>query len=66
MISNDVILNVSSLMMLFFFVCMGGGFFFFVYRVLGGPKVGRDSLLYFDFIFLRIMLLQIFLSLFLC
>lgn len=67
MISNDVILNVSSLMMLFFLFAWGGCFFIFVYRVLGGPKVGRDSLLYFDFIFfLRIMLLQIFLSLFLC
>ncbi|HGV7206415.1 TPA: hypothetical protein J6060_RS22185, partial [Escherichia coli] len=31
----------------------GGCFFIFVYRVLGGPKVGRDSLLYFDFIFFK-------------
>lgn len=53
MISNDVILNVSSLMMLFFLFAWGGCFFIFVYRVLGGPKVGRDSLLYFDFIFFK-------------
>ncbi len=31
---------------------MGGGFIF-VYRVLGGPRVGRDSLLYFNFIFFK-------------
>ncbi|EMB2781816.1 hypothetical protein U8017_005005, partial [Escherichia coli] len=53
MISNDVILNVSSLMMLFFLFAWGGCFFIFVYRVLGGPRVGRDSLLYFNFIFFK-------------
>lgn len=53
MISSDVILNVSSLMMLFFLFAWGVCFFIFVYRVLGGPKVGRDSLLYFDFIFFK-------------
>ncbi len=31
---------------------MGGGVIF-VYRVLGGPRVGRDSLLYFNFIFFK-------------
>ncbi|XQK75905.1 hypothetical protein ACOI35_20800 [Escherichia coli] len=53
MISSDIILNASSLMMLFFLFAWGGCFFIFVYRVLGGPKVGRDSLLYFDFIFFK-------------
>ncbi len=52
MISSDIILNASSLMMLFFLFAWGGGFIF-VYRVLGGPRVGRDSLLYFNFIFFK-------------
>ncbi|WP_244577014.1 hypothetical protein [Escherichia coli] len=53
MISSDIILNASSLMMLFFLFAWGGCFFIFVYRVLGGPRVGRDSLLYFNFIFFK-------------
>ncbi len=52
MISSDIILNASSLMMLFFLFAWGGGVIF-VYRVLGGPRVGRDSLLYFNFIFFK-------------
>lgn len=64
MISSDIILDASSLMMLFFLFAWGG--VIFVYRVLGGPRVGRDSLLYFNFIFLRIVFLQMLLSIFLC
>lgn len=66
MISSDIILNASSLMMLFFLFAWGVCFFIFVYRVLGGPRVGRDSLLYFNFIFLRIVFLQMLPSIFLC
>ncbi|RRN94827.1 hypothetical protein [Pectobacterium aquaticum] len=53
MISNDIILNSSSFMMLFFLSLWGVCFFIFVYRNLGGPKVGKDSLLYFNFIFFK-------------
>ncbi|WCG84966.1 hypothetical protein [Pectobacterium sp. A5351] len=53
MISNDIILNLSSFMMLFFLSSWGVCFFIFVYRNLGGPKVGKDSLLYFNFMFFK-------------
>lgn len=53
MISNDIILNASSFMMLFFLSLWGVCFFIFVYRNLGGPKVGKDSLLYFNFMFFK-------------
>ncbi|MEI7124032.1 hypothetical protein WCU76_02730 [Pectobacterium versatile] len=53
MISNDIILNSSSFMMLFFLLLWGVCFFIFVYRNLGGPKVGKDSLLYFNFMFFK-------------
>lgn len=58
MISNDLVSNVSSFMLLFFLILWGGCFFIFVYRYLGGPKVGKDSLLYFNYIFLNGMLYQ--------
>jgi len=53
MISNDIILNASSFMLLFFLFLWGGCFFIFVYRNLGGAKVGKDSLLYFNYIFFK-------------
>ncbi|KFK93711.1 MULTISPECIES: hypothetical protein [unclassified Serratia (in: enterobacteria)] len=53
MISNDIILNVSSLFMLLFLLSWGACFFIFVYRRLDGPKVGRDSLIYFNFMFFK-------------
>ncbi|RAT09874.1 hypothetical protein AU489_16995 [Lonsdalea populi] len=53
MISNDIILNLSSFMTLFFLSLWGVCFFVFVYRNLGGPKVGKDSLLYFNFMFFK-------------
>lgn len=53
MISNDIILNSSSLITLFFLLLWGVCFIIFVYRNLGGPKIGKDSLLYFNFIFFR-------------
>ncbi|WP_113628152.1 hypothetical protein [Pectobacterium peruviense] len=53
MISNDIVLNLSSFMMLFFLLLWGVCFFIFVYRNLGGPKVGKDSLLYFNFMFFK-------------
>ncbi len=51
MISNDTVLNTSSLMMFLFLFAWGICFVIFIYKVLGGPKVGRDSFLYFNFIF---------------
>lgn len=53
MISNDIVFNVLSMMMLFSLIMFAGCFFIFVYKVLGGPKVGRDSFLFFNFIFFR-------------
>lgn len=53
MTSNDIILNSLSFMMLFFLSLWGVCFFIFVYRNLGGPKVGKDSLLYFNFMFFK-------------
>lgn len=53
MISSDIILNSSSFMMLFFLSLWGVCFFIFVYRNLGGPKVGKDCLLYFNFMFFK-------------
>lgn len=53
MISNDILFNVLSVMMLFFLIMFAGCFFIFVYKVLGGPRVGRDSFLFFNFIFFR-------------
>ncbi|MGQ9454125.1 hypothetical protein ACP4QI_022055 [Leclercia sp. TB492] len=53
MISNDIIINISSLMLLMFLLLWGGCFFIFVYRYLGGPKVGKDSLLYFNYMFFK-------------
>lgn len=50
MISNDIVINTLSLMMLFFLFAWGGGVIY-IYKVLGGPKVGMDSFLYFNFIF---------------
>lgn len=53
MIPNDIVLSTLSLMMLFFLFAWGGCFFIFVYKILGGPKVGRDSFLYFNYIFFK-------------
>jgi hypothetical protein len=53
MISNDMVLNTSAFIMLFFLLAWGGCFFIFVYKRLGGPKVGKDSLLYFNFMFFK-------------
>lgn len=53
MISNDMALNTSALVMLFFLAAWGACFFIFVYKKLGGPKVGRDALLYFNFMFFK-------------
>jgi len=53
MISNDIIFNASSLMLLFFLFLWGGCFFIFVYRNLGGAKVGKDSVLYFNYMFFK-------------
>ncbi|WP_032984449.1 hypothetical protein, partial [Cronobacter condimenti] len=53
MISNDTVLNTSSLMMFLFLFAWGICFVIFIYKVLGGPKVGRDSFLYFNFIFFK-------------
>lgn len=40
-------------MMLVFLLLWGVCFFIFVYREIGGPKVGKDSLLYFNFMFFK-------------
>lgn len=53
MISNDIVLNTSAFIMLFFLLAWGTCFFVFVYKSLGGPKVGKDSLLYFNFMFFK-------------
>lgn len=53
MISNDMILNTSAIIMLFFLLAWGACFFIFVYKRIGGPKVGKDSLLYFNFMFFK-------------
>lgn len=51
MISNDILLNTSAFLTLFFLLLWGMCFFIFVYKILGGPKAGRDSFLYFNFMF---------------
>ncbi|MFD3242598.1 hypothetical protein ACE2AK_26150 [Rahnella perminowiae] len=53
MISNDIILNASSFMLLLLLLLWGMCFFIFLYRNLGGPKVGKDSLLYFNYMFFK-------------
>lgn len=53
MISNDIILNASSFMLLLLLLLWGVCFFIFVYRNLGGIKVGKDSLLYFNYMFFK-------------
>ncbi|WP_244202424.1 hypothetical protein [Buttiauxella warmboldiae] len=53
MISNDIILNASSFMLLLLLLLWGVCFFIFVYRNLGGTKVGKDSLLYFNYMFFK-------------
>jgi len=53
MISNDIILNISSCMLLFFLLSWGVCFFIFVYKKLGGVKVGKEHLLYFNFMFFK-------------
>lgn len=53
MISNDTILNTSAIIMLFFLLAWGACFFIFIYKRVGGPKVGKDSLLYFNFMFFK-------------
>ena len=53
MISNDMVLNTSAFFMLFFLLAWGTCFFIFVYKRLGGSKVGKDSLLYFNFMFFK-------------
>ncbi|MFK8259187.1 hypothetical protein ACFL9S_15555 [Erwinia sp. AnSW2-5] len=40
-------------MLLFFLLLWGVCFFIFVYRNLGGTKVGKDSLLYFNYMFFK-------------
>ncbi|HAF2130466.1 TPA: hypothetical protein G9F27_004760 [Salmonella enterica] len=53
MISNDIILNASSFMLLLLLLLWGVCFFIFVYRNLGGAKIGKDSLLYFNYMFFK-------------
>jgi len=53
MISSDMTLNLSGFMMLLFLLAWGACFFIFVYKKLGEPKVGKDSLLYFNFMFFK-------------
>ncbi|MFS2224862.1 hypothetical protein [Pantoea sp. B65] len=53
MISNDIILNASSFMLLLLLLLWGVCFFIFVYRNLGGTKLGKDSLLYFNYMFFK-------------
>lgn len=53
MISNDIILNASSFMLLLLLLLWGVCFFIFVYRNLGGTKIGKDSLLYFNYMFFK-------------
>ncbi|WP_172730870.1 hypothetical protein [Pluralibacter gergoviae] len=53
MISNDVLLNTFSLLMIFFLLLWGGCFFIFTYKELEGPKLGKESFLYFNFIFFK-------------
>lgn len=53
MISNDIILNASACMLLLLLFLWGVCFFIFVYRKLGGAKVGKDSLLYFNYMFFK-------------
>nr|WP_090966529.1 hypothetical protein [Pantoea varia] len=59
MISNDIILNASAFMLLFFLLLWGVCFFIFVYRELGGVKLGKDSLLYFNYMFFKRDILSI-------
>jgi len=53
MISNDIILNASSFMLLLLLLLWEGCFFVFIYRNFGGTKVGKDSLLYFNYMFFK-------------
>lgn len=53
MISNDNVLNASSFMLLFFLFLLGVCFFIFVYKNIGGTKVGKDSFLYFNYMFFK-------------
>ncbi|EDW6064624.1 hypothetical protein YT14_002774 [Salmonella enterica subsp. enterica serovar Oslo] len=53
MISNDVILNTASFIMLALLLFWGVCFFIFTYKKVGGPKVGKESLLYFNFMFFK-------------
>jgi len=53
MISTDIIFNASSFMLLLFLILWGGCFFIFVYKNLGGAKIGKDSLLYFNYMFFK-------------
>lgn len=53
MISNDVILNTASFIMLALLLLWGVCFFIFTYKKLDGPKVGKESLLYFNFMFFK-------------
>ncbi|WP_242868577.1 hypothetical protein [Pantoea dispersa] len=53
MISNDNVLNASSFMLLLFLLLLGVCFFIFVYKNLGGTKVGKDSFLYFNYMFFK-------------
>ncbi|MDI6633875.1 hypothetical protein [Pantoea dispersa] len=53
MISNDNVLNASSFMLLFLLLLLGVCFFIFVYKNLGGAKVGKDSFLYFNYMFFK-------------
>ncbi|WP_437216578.1 hypothetical protein [Pectobacterium sp. LFLA-215] len=65
MISNDIILNSSSIAMLISLSLWGVCFFVFVYRNLGGPRLGKDSLLFFNFMFFKRNILSNFALLFL-
>ncbi|URQ62207.1 hypothetical protein LQ939_08155 [Pantoea alhagi] len=53
MISNDNILNASAFVMLLLLLLWGMCFFLFVYKRLGGPKLGKESFLYFNFMFFK-------------
>lgn len=53
MISDDVILNASSFITLTLLLLWGVCFFIFTYKNLGDPKIGKESLLYFNFMFFK-------------
>lgn len=53
MISNDIIVNTFSFIMLALLLLWGICFFIFTYKKIGGPRIGKESLLYFNFMFFK-------------